>query len=281
MMENSENPLVSVIVPCYNNGIYLPDALNSVLLQLYKNWECIILDDGSTDNTPEAATIFTAKDARFKYFRQPNKGLPGARNAAIKKSSGVYILPLDADDKIAPEYIAEAVEVFQTRSDTKLVYCQAMLFGTGSGLWHLPEYNYRKLLTDNCIFCSAMYRRKDFEDVHGYNEKMTRGYEDWEFWIKLLKENDKVVRLPEIRFYCRSKEVSMRTELLSMETQKSIRKFIYDEHKEEYDKNFPLPELLWEYSVIEKAYQEVIGSASFKIGRAILKPFWCIKRFFR
>ncbi len=110
-------------------GIISPDALNSVLAQVYTNWECIILDDGSTDDSAKVAKAYTEKDKRFTYIYQVNKGLPSARNAAIKNSSGKYILPLDADDKISPGYLAGAVDVLEKNKDIKLVYCRAELFG--------------------------------------------------------------------------------------------------------------------------------------------------------
>ena len=91
-------PKVSVIVPCYNQGEYLADALESVLYQTFTDWECIIVNDGSSDNTEEVANKFCELDKRFKYISQTNQGVSAARNNGIKASSGTYILPLDGDD---------------------------------------------------------------------------------------------------------------------------------------------------------------------------------------
>ena len=104
--------LVSIIVPCYNQAIYLTECLNSVLNQTYSNWECLIIDDGSPDNTFEIANLFIEKDKRFKYFKKENGGLSSARNFGIKQSFGEFILPLDADDKIHQDYISEVVKIF-------------------------------------------------------------------------------------------------------------------------------------------------------------------------
>ena len=105
-------PLISIIVPCYNKAVYLTDALDSVLNQTYLNWECIIIDDGSPDATASIAKEYLNKDKRFKYYYQDNQGVSLARNNGIKRSSGKFILPLDADDIIEPTYIEKALKHF-------------------------------------------------------------------------------------------------------------------------------------------------------------------------
>ena len=135
-------PLVSVIVPCYNQASFLSDALDSVLAQTYTDWECIIVNDGSTDNTEEVAKTYINKDSRFAYVHKNNGGLPSARNFGISKSSGDFILPLDADDLIGSSYLEKAISRFKSFPETKLVYCKAAKFGHVSGAWSLGEYSY-------------------------------------------------------------------------------------------------------------------------------------------
>ena len=106
-------PKVSIIVPCYNQAQYLEDALQSVVFQTYKDWECIIVNDGSVDNTEIIAKNWLLKDNRFKYLHQENGGLSMARNSGIKLAEGDFILPLDADDKISSNYIEKAIEEFK------------------------------------------------------------------------------------------------------------------------------------------------------------------------
>lgn len=96
---SNSKPIVSIIVPCYNQGHLLCDALDSVLMQTYIDWECIIVNDGSTDNTESVALAYCEKDARFMYFYQDNQGVIASRNNAIRKSNGRYILPLDGETK--------------------------------------------------------------------------------------------------------------------------------------------------------------------------------------
>ena len=94
------NPLISVIVPCYNQAQYLDECLQSVLDQTYQNWECIIVNDGSPDHTEEVANKWLEKDPRFRYIDKENGGLSSARNAGLKEAKGEWIQFLDCDDKI-------------------------------------------------------------------------------------------------------------------------------------------------------------------------------------
>ena len=200
---------VSVIVPCYNQAKYLSEALQSVLDQTYENWECIIVNDGSPDNTEEVAKQWVEKDSRFKYFYKENGGLSSARNAGIAIAEGEFILPLDADDRIGKDYTLLAMKTFQEDSDLKLVYCKAEKFGEESGSWNLPVFSLFELARQNMIFCSALYRKEDWSRVDGYDENMIFGLEDWEFWIAILKNGGEVKCLDEVEFYYRISENSM------------------------------------------------------------------------
>ena len=213
-------PSISVIIPCYNQAEYLPETLQSVLEQDYTDWECIIIDDGSPDNTREVAAQWTEKDQRFRYFRKENGGLSDARNFGIKHASGKYILPLDSDDKISPQYISEAVDLLEEDPKVKVVYSNLILFGTKNQKLKTPDYNYKRLFTENPIFCSGIYRRSDFLQTGGYNTNMAGGLEDWDFWLGFIKEEDKVVKLEKYYFYYRIKEVSM---LSSLDKEKNER----------------------------------------------------------
>lgn len=203
------NPKVSIIVPCYKQAQYLPEALQSVLEQTYDNWECIIVNDGSPDNTEEIAQEWVSKDARFIYLFKENGGLSSARNAGIAIAEGEFILPLDADDRIGKDYTLLAMKVFQEDPDLKLVYCKAEKFGEESGSWNLPVFSLFELARQNMIFCSALYRKEDWSRVDGYDENMIFGLEDWEFWIAILKNGGEVKCLDEVEFYYRISENSM------------------------------------------------------------------------
>jgi glycosyltransferase involved in cell wall biosynthesis len=203
------NPKVSIIVPCYNQAQYLQEALQSVLEQTYQNWECIIVNDGSPDDTESIAQEWVSKDSRFVYLCKENGGLSSARNEGIAIAKGEFILPLDADDKIAPKYIELAVASFQEDKSLKVVYCKAEKFGVEKGLWKLSPFSLFDLARFNMIFCSGVYRKEDWELVGGYDVNMIYGLEDWEFWIAILKKEGNVKCLNEVGFYYRIRTNSM------------------------------------------------------------------------
>jgi glycosyltransferase involved in cell wall biosynthesis len=203
------NVKVSIIVPCYNQAQYLPEALQSVFDQKYENWECIIVNDGSPDHTEEVAQEWVSKDSRFIYLYKENGGLSSARNAGIAIAKGEFILPLDADDRIGKDYTSLAMKAFQDDESLKLVYCKADKFGEESGSWDLPDFSLFNLARRNMIFCSAFYRKQEWERVEGYDINMIYGLEDWEFWISILKNGGEVKCLVEVGFYYRVKSISM------------------------------------------------------------------------
>lgn len=200
--------IVSIIVPCFNQAQYLDECLQSVLDQTFQDWECIIVNDGSPDNTKEIAQEWIAKDSRFKYISIANSGVCNARNVGIQSAKGEFILPLDADDKIGEEYVELAVKKFGDDIGVTLVYCKAKKFGDVDEDWILKDFSLKELAISNMIFCSALFKRNDWERTGGYDVNMVSGLEDWEFWIGLLKGNSKVVKLDKVGFYYRIKENS-------------------------------------------------------------------------
>jgi len=222
-------PLISIIVPCYNQAQYLDECLQSVLDQTYDNWECVIINDGSLDNTEELAAKWLNKDNRFKYLKKVNGGLSSARNSGIKSTKGEFILPLDADDKIGKDYCLMAIKSFQKQPSLKVVYCKAEKFGNDSGEWILPSFNRENLAYHNVIFCSAFFKRIDGEKVGFYDTNMIYGLEDWEFWIALLKEGGEVERIDLIAFYYRVKESSM-IKMLKSDRQEEMFRYISIKH---------------------------------------------------
>lgn len=271
-------PKVSIIVPCFNQAQYLPETLNSVLAQTYHNWECIIVNDGSPDNTEEVAKEYCQKDYRFKYLYQENQGLAMARNNGIKESSGEFILPLDSDDMIHETYLEKAISHFTKYPTTKLVYCQAKKFGLINEYWDLPIYKYENLLWDNMIFCTAMYRRSDYDKTNGYNPNMKYGLEDWDFYLSLLNENDIVYQINEVLFFYRIKEVSMIT--LHKKLGKESLYNIYNNHKELYEPY--IKNIINIHNEAQKnklLYQRILASHSYRLGYALLHPFNLLKKY--
>lgn len=232
---------VSIIVPCYNQSQYLEECLKSVINQTFKNWECIVVNDGGNDDTEKITLNWADQDKRFKYVYKENGGLSSARNAGIKDALGELILPLDADDIINSKYVELAVKEFNKNENIAILYCKAEKFGQVNGEWLLPEFSMTSFLVYNCIFCSGFFRKEDWEKVGGYDENMKYGLEDWEFWINLLKQTQKeVLCVDYVGFRYRVKENSMVKELgKSYEKKYEMLNYIYSKHLELYNDYFP------------------------------------------
>ncbi len=274
-------PLVSIIVPCFKQAEYLSEALDSVLSQTYPNWECVIVNDGSPDNTEEIANLYLEKDNRIKYVSQENKGLATARNAGIANSQGEYILPLDADDLIAPTYIEKAIERFTQHPETKLVYCKGHTFGNSNSPMNYVDYNYDTFIWGNCIFCSAVYKRSDYNQTNGYNPNMVHGLEDWDFWLSLLKKDDVVYRIDEVLFYYRVKETSMVRELVSHHLEENLIQLcrnhpdIYEPYKDRLVLYHSFQE---EVERLNKEINKMQSSKAYCLGKSISRFFsWLTK----
>jgi glycosyltransferase involved in cell wall biosynthesis len=205
------DPIVSVVIPIFNQAQFLLETFDSIIKSTFKEIEIIIVDDGSKDDSPKIALDLERKfPGQVFVIIQKNSGPAKARNEGIRKATGKYILPLDADDLISPTYIENAVKILDSNSLVKVVYSEAEKFGDKNGKWKLKPYSPFALALDNMIFVSAFYRKNDWEKVGGYDERMTWGWEDWEFWINLLKSGGEVVKLPETGFYYRIRKNSRR-----------------------------------------------------------------------
>ena len=270
----------SVIIPCYNHGKFLSEALKSVSNQTFQEWECIIIDNGSTDNTKEVTDQFIASDKRFKYIRTEQSGVSAARNKGIQECNGTYILPLDADDKIHPFYLEKAYMALTSKPEVKVVYCDAELFGAAKGKWPLPPYSIKDMLIENCIFCTALFSKSDFEKAGGYSEEMKKGFEDWDFWLRILKSDADVYKIPEVLFYYRIRHES-RNNTLSDADQLELRKTIYRNHKALYDNLLSIPELAFEFYKTKSALKFMQNSRDYKLGNAIVEKLRTVKKSFR
>ena len=227
--------MISIILPCYNQGIYLGEALESIIKQTYRNWEAIIVNDGSSDCTEEVALEYVAKDSRIHYFAQENKGVSAARNLGIEEALGKFVLPLDPDDMIAPTFIEKCMRMFKEHNDCILAYTKTSFCGVRNGYWNLPVYDdYKKLLLRNCIVCTSVFKREDCLRVGGYDENMHIGLEDWEFYIRLLQTDKKVYQVPESLFIYRIKEESRSTQCQKEENWTKVLIYIYKKHIDTY-----------------------------------------------
>jgi glycosyltransferase involved in cell wall biosynthesis len=195
-------PTVSIVIPCYNHGAFLPETLDSVDAQTFRDFEVIIVDDGSTDEIT-VQLLDRLEQPRCRVIRTVNRGVSAARNRGIDEAAGRFILPLDADDLIAPEYLARTVPILETQPNVAVVSGERQLFGERQGLAPLPAYDPRRLLVENLIYPAALFRKADWAAVGGYNEAMASGWEDWDFWVAMAQLDRRVVRLPDVLFHYR------------------------------------------------------------------------------
>lgn len=228
--------MVSIIIPCYNQAQYLEECLNSVINQTYQDWECIIVNDGSTDNTEEIANNWVNKSNKIKLINKKNEGLCATRNKGIEQSKGTFILALDADDYISNNYVEECIKLFQNDNNLKIAYSKAFFFGKRNEEWILPKkIDINSILTKNNVYCSAIFKKSDWENVGKYDTNMKYGYEDWELWINILKNGGYGLQTPNAIFYYRIKDLSMTTQI-NHHYSNLMRNYIYNKHFDLYEK---------------------------------------------
>lgn len=203
-------PLASVIIPVYNMQDYIAETLDSVLKSDYPNYEIIVMDDGSTDNSIDIIKSYAEKSAKIKFFQQPNGGVSAARNHAIRLSRGEYILPVDADDLISSNYMSEAVKVLRENPQIKVVCCEVEKFGDKNKLKKYPPFSYRLLARKNMIVNSAMFRKSDWEKIDGGYCEEEIFCEDWDLWISMFETGGEFLRLPFVGLKYRIRQDSRR-----------------------------------------------------------------------
>lgn len=215
-MSHSSTPAVSVVIPCHDYGRYLPQALGSVLAQTFRDWELVIVDDGSTDDSADVARSLIAQhpERRIRLLQQANAGVSAARNTGIAASTGRYILPLDADDVIAPTMLEKTTAVLD--SDPAIAIASTDIFAftdddLPAQVLPMPAYSRALLLQRLIMFYCSLFRREAWEAVGGYNEDMRAG-EDWDFWIGCAEKGFDAHHIHEPLFGARNKDTGLHVE---------------------------------------------------------------------
>lgn len=199
---------VSVVIPCYNMGAFIDEAVDSALGQTVADIEIIIVDDGSDD--PMTKAKLQAYDRpKTRVIHIPHGGVAVARNRGIAEAASCYILPLDADDWIAPQFVEKTSAVLDARPTVGIVTSRVELFGEAHGEWRLPpEVSLPYILLENQIVSTSLFRKSDWTKTGGYDVAMRSGWEDWDLWLRMLQSGIKVVRLPEVLFFYRIRRES-------------------------------------------------------------------------
>jgi glycosyltransferase involved in cell wall biosynthesis len=234
-------PTVSVVIPCFNHGKFVAEAVRSCLQQHDADVRVIIVNDGSTDGTtPAACDACVALDpARVRVLHQVNKGLPAARNAgaalARQTGFGEYLVFLDADDWIRPTFVSRLNAELRRDADPAVshAYCQEELVELGHGIWTVPAWDPELLLVTNLHPVTCLIRRACFEAVGGFDESMTQGYEDWELWVRFASRGWRGVRVREPLFvWRRHSQITMVMEAVTRH--ETLFRQILERHRELY-----------------------------------------------
>lgn len=226
------NNTVSVIIPCYNQGAYLSESVSSVLAQTVSDWECFIVNDGSTDETEKMALEFCSKDKRIKYIKKENGGLSSARNAGLEKASGKWVQFLDADDIVAPEKFEKQLLAISQK-------------GLGNNLVSYTDYRYgnqRNILQEENGYKSPVLKRGDslIEIINRWEQSLLipchcflfssdffleqdirfdetlPNHEDFDCWLEVFYHNPIILFIDEVLCHYRISEKSMSIDVLAM-----------------------------------------------------------------
>ena len=271
--------LISVIIPCFNQGAYIQDAINSVKAQTYTNWEVIIVNDGS-DEIETINELHRLEQESFTVVNIKNSGVSAARNRGIYFAKGEYLLPLDADDKIGPNYLEEALKIFEEKPEVNLVYSDCEYFGERTGISPVPLFSMEGMLYENLIFNAAIIRKANFIKVGGYDESFLDGWEDWEFWLRYIKQKQEVYKLPATHFFYRIKSSSRNNSIIN-EKRILCEQKLYKKHIDRFLELNPKPiSAITEINLYKKEFEkleiyrnQLHNSMSNKIGKFLLAPF--------
>jgi glycosyltransferase involved in cell wall biosynthesis len=225
-------PEVTVVIPCYNQGKYLLETLHSVASQTFTNLDIVIVNDGSSDPVT-ISVLERLQIPNVEVIHTVNQGVSVARNTGIEAATGRYILPLDADDYIGPEYIAKSVQILDAMPIVGFVYCLGRLFGAARGMFILNKATCRQMLLDSRVFCSALFRKSDWAAVGGYNPNMIFGWEDWDFWLSLIELGKEPFLIEDVMFFYRVRPKS-RTRSMTFEHKVAMHRQLYENHRELY-----------------------------------------------
>jgi glycosyltransferase involved in cell wall biosynthesis len=212
------NGKVSIVIPCYNHGVMLREALASVEQVRNANLlEVIIVDDGSSE-AETTRILDEATKAGYSVVSQPNRGPGAARNTGIRLAKGEFILPLDSDNRVRDVYLNEAASLLKDNPSLDVIYADAEFFGERSGRWYVPHFNLLSLIRGNFIDTCALYRKKLWEEVGGYDEQIIcMGWEDWDFWLRVTCHGGAFVHLSKIAFDYRVRKDSVIVKLIGFD----------------------------------------------------------------
>jgi glycosyltransferase involved in cell wall biosynthesis len=238
-------PLVSIVIPCYNQGVFIMDALDSVKGCNPDLTEIIIVNDGSTDDYTNEL-LQKLKNEGYNVIFQKNTGLGGARNTGVLATNGEYILPLDADNRITAEYITKGIEILKNNSDVAVVYSNANYFGDQRGILKQGKYSLQRLMLGNFIDACALIRKSVIEEVGLYDNMKIMGYEDWDLWLRIGFKGYRFYYIDEPLFdYRVTKDSMMKSLNRNVEKQNLIEAYFINKYQDKLDFDYTYNHLFY------------------------------------
>ena len=226
---------LSVVIPCYNQGELLIEAVASVERTAPERCELIVVNDGS--HQPRTLEVLEVlRKGGYHIVDQSNAGLAAARNRGIREARGRYVLPLDADNRLATGYIMSAIRVLDSQPEMGVSYGDRLEFGCRNGRKSVPEFDLPSLLWANSIDACAAYRREIWEACGGYDAGAP-AWEDWDFWISAAERGWRFHRLPDVTFEYRVRPHSMLQNAEREGLRGTVREQIYRKHHSIFAKN--------------------------------------------
>lgn len=267
------NNKISIIITCYNDEKYIEQAVTMALAQAYEPKEVIVVDDGSNSRTKEV--IKNLENKMDLLITQENQGVSAARNRGIKEATGKYILVWDSDDYFNPDFCRKAIPIFTKNPSAVLVTCYTRWFSSRKKfdkIFKPRGGSLKDALFGNVAMGSVMFEKSSWERAGGYDENMTLGYEDWEFYLRLLKRGGETMVLPEVLFNYRNKPNSKNKTANKRKYELLI--YIYLKHQDLYKANFELfvRHMLELNMQKELKNEKLCQGLDYKIGKLVIKP---------
>jgi glycosyltransferase involved in cell wall biosynthesis len=208
-------PVVSIVIPVFNAGEYLREALDGAVGQTHPDVEVVVVDDGSTDRPTRDILDAARAHARVTVVRTENGGPARARNVGVEHARGEYVLPLDADDRLVPTFVERTLPVLEADPGVGVVHTWVGLVGRHHGTWRTGPFALPDLLTRCTVHVSSLFRRRLWSDVGGWDPQFVATMEDWDFWLSAVERGWTGRCVPEVLVHYRrlasGREVRART----------------------------------------------------------------------
>jgi glycosyltransferase involved in cell wall biosynthesis len=272
-------PSVSIIIPCYNSGEFLPDALDSVMDYNGRNtYEVLVIDDGSSDAHTLTVLESIKQKAQDKVLHQTNKGPAAARNTGVRNASADFLLFLDSDNKIqSTKFIDSALRVMRKDNRIGVFHGNPAFFGTKTkGHFESSPFDLRKMLYCNHIDMCSMVRKAAWIDVGGFDEnRLIIGHEDWDLWLAIFTKGWTFYHFDEAIFEYRIRQGSLVKQASKPEEYKKMQAYIMAKHAGLLHKYYR--ELYRECSYLNELHERVLQKPVKTFTRIILEKYKLFK----